>query len=159
DRALIGNATGCSSIYGGNLPTTPWAVNGEGRGPAWSNSLFEDNAEFGLGMRLAVDKQAGDAAELLLRLEGRLRAGPGRARLSAAQSGEAGPAAQRGRVRRLRERLAGDSSPLARDLLAVADALVRKSVWVIGGDGWAYDIGFGGVDHVLASGKNVNLLV
>jgi pyruvate-ferredoxin/flavodoxin oxidoreductase len=159
DRALLANATGCSSIYGGNLPTTPWAVNHDGRGPAWSNSLFEDNAEFGLGMRLAVDRQAEHAARLLVRLEGEVGSELVNALLGAEQASEAGIAAQRQRVGRLKERLAGIDLPDARDLLAVADTLVRKSVWVIGGDGWAYDIGFGGVDHVLASGQNVKLLV
>jgi pyruvate-ferredoxin/flavodoxin oxidoreductase len=159
DRLLIGNATGCSSIYGGNLPTTPWTKNSAGRGPAWSNSLFEDNAEFGLGMRLAVDKQAQYARELLGRLEEVIGAELVRELRLADQAGEEGVEAQRVRVLELKRRLAGRSEPAARDLLAVADALVRKSVWIIGGDGWAYDIGFGGLDHVLASGKNVKLLV
>ncbi len=159
DRLLIANATGCSSIYGGNLPTTPWTVNRAGRGPAWSNSLFEDNAEFGLGMRLAVDKQAEYARELLGRLEGVVGADLVRELRQADQSGEEGVEAQRARVAELKRRLAGHGGPEALDLVAVADALVRKSVWIIGGDGWAYDIGFGGVDHVLASGKNVKLLV
>jgi pyruvate-ferredoxin/flavodoxin oxidoreductase len=159
DRLLIGNATGCSSIYGGNLPTTPWAANKAGRGPAWSNSLFEDNAEFGLGMRLAVDKQAEYARELLVRLAELIGPDLVHQLRDADQSTEEGVAAQRQRVQQLRSRLVGKDSPEVRDLLAVADALVRRSVWVIGGDGWAYDIGFGGVDHVLASGKNVKLLV
>ncbi len=159
DRALIANATGCSSIYGGNLPTTPYTVNGDGRGPAWSNSLFEDNAEFGLGMRLSLDKQLGYVRELLPLfgevLGGELVAGL----LEADQRSEAGIAAQRERVAVLRERLAGVDDGRARDLLVLADVLVRKCVWIIGGDGWAYDIGYGGVDHVLSSGRDVNVLV
>ena len=159
DRTLIGNATGCSSIYGGNLPTTPWAQNAEGRGPAWSNSLFEDNAEFGLGMRLTIDKQAEFARELIQRLEDVIGADLAAAILMADQSDEAGIDAQRQRVAQLKARLAGVDLPAARDLLAVADMLVKKDVWIIGGDGWAYDIGYGGLDHVLASGRNVNILV
>jgi pyruvate-ferredoxin/flavodoxin oxidoreductase len=159
DRALIANATGCTSIYGGNLPTTPWTTNSEGRGPAWSNSLFEDNAEFGLGMRQALDKQAEYARELLLRLAGIVGEDLVKALLEADQHGEDGIRQQRERVRLLKERLAQLAEPEARDLLAVADTLVKKSVWIVGGDGWAYDIGFGGVDHVLASGCDVNLLV
>ena len=159
DRALIANATGCSSIYGGNLPTTPWTVNHEGRGPAWSNSLFEDNAEFGLGMRLTVDKHAGYARELLARLAPQLGDELVRGLLEADQSTEAGIRDQRARVRTLREKLRDGKAPADRDLLAVADALVRKSVWIVGGDGWAYDIGYGGLDHVLALGHNVNILV
>jgi pyruvate-ferredoxin/flavodoxin oxidoreductase len=155
DRLLIANATGCSSIYGGNLPTTPWSQDAHGRGPAWANSLFEDNAEFGLGMRLALDQQHA-AARLLLPLVAPDLAA---AILDADQSTEAGIAAQRERVSELRERLVTLESAEARRLLAVADALVRKSVWLVGGDGWAYDIGFGGLDHVLASGRNVNVLV
>ncbi len=152
DRALIANATGCSSIYGGNLPTTPWTTNRDGRGPAWSNSLFEDNAEFGLGMRLALDEQAEFAAELVRRLSVRVGDELTRGLLEADQSTEAGIDEQRVRVRLLRERLRDADGAEARDLLALADALVKKSVWIVGGDGWAYDIGFGGVDHVLASG-------
>jgi len=159
DRSLVANATGCSSIYGGNLPTTPWSVNREGRGPAWSNSLFEDNAEFGLGMRLALDYQRQYAEQLLRRLSGTIGEQQVEALLSADQSTEAGLAAQRERVKQLKERLQGLKTPEARNLLALADVLVKKSVWIIGGDGWAYDIGYGGLDHVLASGKNVNLLV
>jgi pyruvate-ferredoxin/flavodoxin oxidoreductase len=159
DRALIANATGCSSIYGGNLPTTPYAVNAEGRGPAWSNSLFEDNAEFGLGMRLALDKQADYARELLHRLSGQLGASLVEAIFQADQSNEAGIRAQRDRVAELKRKLMGLSLPEAPELLAVADALVKKSVWIVGGDGWAYDIGFGGLDHVLSSSMNVNVLV
>ena len=159
DRALIANATGCSSIYGGNLPTTPWTVNREGRGPAWSNSLFEDNAEFGLGMRLALDKQLEYARELLSRLRDVIGADLADALLNADQSTEAGIAEQRERVEELKARLAGNHDPAARDLANLADVLVRKSVWIVGGDGWAYDIGFGGLDHVLASGRNINVLV
>jgi len=158
DRAVIANATGCSSIYGGNQPTTPWTVNRDGRGPAWANSLFEDNAEFGFGMRVAIDKQAEYARELLRRLGPALgEVGP--ALLEADQSSEAGIAAQRERVVRLRALLRGHDAPEARELLSVADALVARSVWIVGGDGWAYDIGFGGLDHVLAAGRKVNVLV
>jgi pyruvate-ferredoxin/flavodoxin oxidoreductase len=158
DRAVIANATGCSSIYGGNQPTTPWTVNRDGRGPAWANSLFEDNAEFGLGMRIALDKQAEYARELVRRV------GPGLgdlgpALLEADQSTEAGIEAQRERVARLKVALAGLDGPAARELSSVAEALVGKSVWIVGGDGWAYDIGYGGLDHVLASGRKVNILV
>ncbi len=159
DRSLVANATGCSSIYGGNLPTTPWTFNREGRGPAWSNSLFEDNAEFGLGMRLALDHQRQYAEQLLQSLSGTLGDGLVETLLSADQSTEGGLAAQRERVRQLKQRLQDLKTPEAGNLLALADALVKKSVWIIGGDGWAYDIGYGGLDHVLASGKNVNLLV
>ncbi len=159
DRMLIANATGCSSIYGGNLPTTPWAKNAAGRGPAWSNSLFEDNAEFGLGMRLTVDKQASMARELVELLAGEIGQPLAGELLSADQSGEAGIYDQRRRVERLREKLKGNAKPEARRLLSLADMLVQKSVWIMGGDGWAYDIGFGGLDHVLNSGKNVNILV
>jgi len=158
DRALVANATGCSSIYGGSQPTTPWATNALGRGPAWANSLFEDNAEFGLGMRLALDRQAAYARELL----GRLHSAVGdlaRELLEADQSTEAGIEAQRERVAALKARLVAIDSPPAHDLASVADALVKKSVWIVGGDGWAYDIGYGGLDHVLASGRNVNVLV
>ena len=159
DRALIANATGCSSIYGGNLPATPYTCNSDGRGPSWSNSLFEDNAEFGLGMRLAVDKQAGYAADMLRRLAGQVGEYSVGAILAADQSTEEGIAAQRARVAHLKLKLLTIDSRDARDLLAVADALVVKSVWLVGGDGWAYDIGFGGLDHVLGSGINVNVLV
>ncbi len=158
ERAIIANATGCSSIYGGNQPTTPWTVNAAGRGPAWANSLFEDNAEFGLGMRLALDKQAEYARELLGTLASGVAdlAGP---LLEADQSTGAGIAAQRERVQTLKERLRTLDTPAARELASVADALIARSVWIVGGDGWAYDIGFGGLDHVLASGRNVNILV
>jgi pyruvate-ferredoxin/flavodoxin oxidoreductase len=159
DRALIANATGCSSIYGGNLPTTPWAKNADGRGPAWSNSLFEDNAEFGLGFRLSIDKQTEFARELLLQLGSQIGDELTAALLSAPQKDEADIYEQRQRVSLLKERLKGLTSLEARQLVAVADLLVKKSVWIVGGDGWAYDIGYGGLDHVIASGKNVNLLV
>ena len=159
DRALIANATGCSSIYGGNLPTTPYSVNREGRGPAWSNSLFEDNAEFGLGMRLAIDKQKEYAEGLVERMASIIGEELAVGILSADQFTEKGIFAQRERVKALKAKLANDKSPVARDLLAVADELVKKSVWIIGGDGWGYDIGFGGLDHVLASAANVNILL
>ncbi|HEV2447195.1 MAG TPA: thiamine pyrophosphate-dependent enzyme, partial [Candidatus Sulfopaludibacter sp.] len=159
DRMMIANATGCSSIYGGNLPTTPYCTNSEGRGPAWSNSLFEDNAEFGLGMRLAVDKQNEHARELVWKLGFQIGEDLAKAILNADQKSEAGVQEQRERVKTLKEKLAGMDTPEARDLLALADALVKKSVWIVGGDGWAYDIGYGGLDHVLASGRNVNILV
>ncbi len=159
DRALIANATGCSSIYGGNLPTTPYTVNAAGRGPAWNNSLFEDTAEFGMGMRLAIDKQNGYAKELVVRLSSKIGDELAVAILDADQSTEEGIFAQRERVKILKDKLAGDKSPASRDLMAVADELVRKSVWIIGGDGWGYDIGYGGLDHVLASTANVNILL
>jgi pyruvate-ferredoxin/flavodoxin oxidoreductase len=159
DRMLIANATGCSSIYGGNLPTTPYCVNSDGRGPTWSNSLFEDNAEFGLGMRLALDKQNEYARELVWRLNGLLGEELVQAILHANQKTEAGIFAQRERMQILRDKLAGIDTPEARDLKSIADSLVKKSVWIVGGDGWAYDIGYGGLDHVLASGRNVNVLV
>jgi pyruvate-ferredoxin/flavodoxin oxidoreductase len=166
DRALVANATGCSSIYGGNLPTTPWSCNAEGRGPAWANSLFEDNAEFGLGMRVTLDKQEEYGRELVAALAEQI--GPGLASdiLDARQTGDMAILAQRERVGRLKVallRLAEEAEPevagQARRLLSVADTLVKRSVWIVGGDGWAYDIGFGGLDHVLASGRNVNILV
>ena len=159
DRSIIANATGCSSIYGGNLPTTPWAVDAQGRGPAWSNSLFEDNAEFGLGMRLTLDKQNEYARELLASFEQELGKEFVAAILNASQSDEAGIEAQRERVAELKGRLARSSDPRAKDLISLAESLVKKSVWIMGGDGWAYDIGYGGLDHVLASGRNVNILV
>ena len=159
DRAIIANATGCSSIYGGNLPTTPWAVDSNGRGPAWSNSLFEDNAEFGLGMRLTIDKQNEYARELLAQFEKELGADLVSAILNANQADEAGIEAQRERVAQLKDKLAKSSDSRAKDLVSLADSLVKKSVWIMGGDGWAYDIGYGGLDHVLASGRNVNILV
>jgi len=159
DRALIANATGCSSIYGGNLPTTPWAKNAAGRGPAWSNSLFEDNAEFGLGFRLSVDKQAEFARELVHRLAPAIGEDLAAALLSAPQQNEADIYDQRERVTLLKQKLTQLHSPEAKQLCSVADMLVKKSVWLVGGDGWAYDIGYGGLDHVLASGRNVNVLV
>jgi pyruvate-ferredoxin/flavodoxin oxidoreductase len=159
DRAIIGNATGCSSIYGGNLPTTPYAANADGRGPAWSNSLFEDNAEFGLGMRLSLDQQAAYARDLLARLAPRLPETLVSGLLQPVPPGESAIAQQRARVDALRSALASLRDPEAQNLLAVAGALVPRSVWVIGGDGWAYDIGYGGLDHVLASGRKVNILV
>ena len=159
DRSVIANATGCSSIYGGNLPTTPWAKNIEGRGPAWSNSLFEDNAEFGLGFRLSIDKQTEFARELVRRLSGAIGDELATALLTAPQKDEADIFEQRQRVELLKEKLKGLNSPDAKQLLSLADMLVKKSVWIVGGDGWAYDIGYGGLDHVLASGRNVNLLV
>jgi len=159
DRMLVANATGCSSIYGGNLPTTPWCKNEDGRGPAWNNSLFEDNAEFGLGMRLAVEKQQEYARELLTQLRPQLDAQLVDALLDADESSEVGIAEQRQRIEQLKQALAGISTPQTADLLQLADMLSRKSVWIMGGDGWAYDIGYGGVDHVLASGYNVNILV
>ena len=159
DRAIVANATGCSSIYGGNLPTTPWAVNDEGRGPTWSNSLFEDNAEFGLGMRLTLDKHMEYARELVERLRGQIGNELADGLLMADQSNEPGIIAQRQRVAALKAKLQGKTDPASRDLLSLADALTKKSVWIMGGDGWAYDIGYGGLDHVLASGRNVNVLV
>ena len=159
DRTIIANATGCSSIYGGNLPTTPYTTNSDGRGPAWANSLFEDNAEFGLGMRLAVDAEESQARSLVSALAAEIGEGLSESLLSADQRDEAGIGAQRGRVAQLKERMERVESEDARNLLAVADALVKKSVWIVGGDGWAYDIGFGGLDHVMASGRNVNILV
>jgi len=159
DRILVANATGCSSIYGGNLPTTPWSRDANGRGPAWSNSLFEDNAEFGLGMRLALDHQVAFARTMLERLAGSIGEELARAILDAPQDEEAHLAHQRERVDELKRRLEAREDGEARNLLAVADALVRKSVWIVGGDGWAYDIGFGGLDHVLACGRDVNVLV
>jgi pyruvate-ferredoxin/flavodoxin oxidoreductase len=159
DRTIVANATGCTSIYGGNLPTTPWAQNKQGRGPAWSNSLFEDNAEFGLGMRLTLDKHTEYARELLATLTDTIGADLVTTLLDADQSTDAGIAAQRARVVQLKQKLASCDDPRARDLISLADDLVKKSVWIIGGDGWAYDIGYGGLDHVLASGRNVNVLV
>jgi pyruvate-ferredoxin/flavodoxin oxidoreductase len=159
DRAVIANATGCSSIYGGNLPTTPWTKNADGRGPAWSNSLFEDNAEFGLGFRLSIDKQAEFARELVKRLAGSIGEELATALITCSQKDEADIFEQRQRVEILKERLGKLNSPEAKQLLAIADMLVKKSVWIVGGDGWAYDIGYGGLDHVIASGRNVNLLV
>ncbi len=159
DRLVVANATGCSSIYGGNLPTTPWAKNNEGRGPAWCNSLFEDNAEFGLGFRVALDKQREFATELVHRLGGQIGDDLVQQIVNADQRDEAGIWEQREAVAALKQRLTRIDSEDAKRLLVLADALVRKSVWILGGDGWAYDIGFGGLDHVLASGRNVKVLV
>ncbi len=160
DRAVIANATGCSSIYGGNLPTTPWSYGKDGRGPAWSNSLFEDNAEFGLGMRVAIDKQREYALELVEMMASQIGEDLAKAILEADQSTEEGIHAQRERVIELKKRLEKmEQTPKVKDLYHVADALVKRSVWIVGGDGWAYDIGYGGLDHVLASGRNVNILV
>jgi len=159
DHTVIANATGCSSIYGGNLPTTPYTFNKEGRGPAWANSLFEDNAEFGFGIRVALDKQAEQAREGVQLLAEDIGSELVNALLSADQHDEAGIYEQRQRVAALKQRLAFIDSPAARGMLTLADALVKRDVWIVGGDGWAYDIGFGGLDHVLASGKNVNVLV
>ena len=159
DRLIVANATGCSSIYGGNLPTTPWAKNHEGRGPAWSNSLFEDNAEFGLGMRLAVNQQEELARHLLGELAPQLGEEMVASILDAHQETEEEIREQRRRVAQLKERLSTIAAAEAKALLTVVDTLVRRSVWIVGGDGWAYDIGFGGLDHVLASGRNVNVLV
>ena len=168
DRMVVANATGCSSIYGGNLPTTPWSIGPDGRGPAWSNSLFEDNAEFGLGMRMAIDQQTEEAERLLKSLAEPVGSGLAEALLTAEQRGDAALTAQRLRVETLKRRLeellgekgldAGQRAMVER-LQSCADSLVNKSVWIIGGDGWAYDIGFGGLDHVMASGRNVNILV
>ena len=165
DRAMIANATGCTSIYGGNLPTTPWAKRADGRGPAWSNSLFEDNAEFGFGMRLAVDKFTESARELLTELTScsckscQPILPVMKEILASGQNSQGEIEQQRGRVAQLKEALKGCSEKRATQLLPLADYLVKKSVWCVGGDGWAYDIGYGGLDHVIASGKNVNILV
>jgi pyruvate-ferredoxin/flavodoxin oxidoreductase len=159
ERLLVANATGCSSIFGGNLPTTPWRTNDAGRGPAWANSLFEDNAEFGLGMRLALDREIEEARRLLAELASEVGDDLVTAILDAEQLDEETVAAQRGRVAELQDRLAGVDDPRAERLEAVAGTLVRKSVWIVGGDGWAYDIGFGGLDHTLATGRDVNILV
>ncbi len=167
DRMVVANATGCSSIYGGNLPTTPWAANECGRGPAWSNSLFEDNAEFGYGMRLTIDQLSREARELLDRLRPIAGEALAAAILDAVQTDEQGVADQRDRVAALKKMLEwslkrrprGETADAERRLLSIADYLVKKSVWIMGGDGWAYDIGYGGLDHVLASGRNVNVLV
>ena len=159
DRAVIANATGCSSIYGGNLPTTPWAKDENGRGPAWSNSLFEDNAEFGLGYKLAIDKQQEYAIQLINQMKAQIGEELVNEIISADQKDELGIAAQRDRIVKLRDIIKGIDSQDSRKLDAIADYLVKKSVWIIGGDGWAYDIGFGGLDHVIATGKNVNILI
>ena len=159
DRLVVGNATGCSSIYGGNLPTTPYACNPQGLGPTWSNSLFEDTAEFALGFRISINKQQEFAQELVKRLASEIGETLATGILEATQKSEPEIFEQRERVAVLKEKLQQMKSPEARNLLAVADMLVKKSVWAVGGDGWAYDIGYGGLDHVTASDKNVNLLV
>ena len=159
DRAVIANATGCSSIYGGNLPTTPYAKNNDGRGPTWCNSLFEDNAEFGLGFRVSLDKQFEFALELVRKLGAIIGQDLADGILTANQSDEAGIYEQRERVAALKSKLVGQTTAEARLLLTLADKLVKKSVWILGGDGWAYDIGYGGLDHVLATGHKVNVLV
>jgi pyruvate-ferredoxin/flavodoxin oxidoreductase len=159
DRAVIANATGCSSIYGGNLPSTPYCKNAEGRGPTWNNSLFEDNAEFGMGFRVSLDKQMEFATELVRKLAPQIGDGLVTELLLADQSDEAGIYEQRLRVVALKQKLANIGSAEAKALVPIADALVKKSVWILGGDGWAYDIGYGGLDHVLASGRNINVLV
>ncbi|MGJ0490551.1 pyruvate:ferredoxin (flavodoxin) oxidoreductase [Methylobacter sp.] len=159
DHMVIANATGCSSIYGGNLPATPWTKNAEGRGPAWSNSLFEDNAEFGLGMRIAIDQQTQYARELLQSLRDQVGPELADAILDADQGDEAGIYDQRQRVIELNQRLQGIASDAAGRLLKVSENLVKRSVWIVGGDGWGYDIGFGGLDHVLAAGRDVNILL
>ncbi|MFA6540384.1 MAG: pyruvate:ferredoxin (flavodoxin) oxidoreductase [Bacteroidota bacterium] len=159
DRTIVANATGCSSIYGGNLPTTPWTKDSNGRGPAWSNSLFEDNAEFGFGFRLSIDKQKEQAGELLIHLIPQLGEEFVNEILSSKQTGEMEIYEQRERIKKLKELLKDSKTPEAQHLFELADSLVKKSVWIMGGDGWAYDIGFGGLDHVIASGLNVNILV
>ncbi|WP_296824645.1 pyruvate:ferredoxin (flavodoxin) oxidoreductase [Sulfurovum sp.] len=159
DRMVVANATGCSSIYGGNLPTTPWRKNSEGRGPAWSNSLFEDNAEFGLGFRLAIDKHAQNAREILSAMKEDIGVELCESILHATQESEPEIFEQRARVDELKKILKSMKGTNAQRLNELSDYLVKKSVWMIGGDGWAYDIGYGGLDHVLASGKNVNILV
>jgi len=159
DRALIGNATGCSSIYGGNLPTTPYTVDADGRGPAWNNSLFEDTAEFGMGMRLAVERQNAYAKEIITAMREELGGELVDGLLNADQTTEDGIEQQRKRVAQLKDKIKNRRDPRSLDLQRIADQLVRKSVWIVGGDGWAYDIGYGGLDHVLASGRNVNVLV
>jgi len=159
DRSVVANATGCSSIYGGNLPTTPWAKDSGGRGPAWSNSLFEDNAEFGLGFRISLDKQMEYAAELLQKLAPQVGEELANEILNADQKDEAGIYEQRERIEALKQKLQGIKSDEAQQLLGIVDVLVKKSVWIVGGDGWAYDIGYGGLDHVIATGRNVNILV
>ncbi len=159
DRAMIGNATGCSSIYGGNLPTTPWCQDSEGRGPTWNNSLFEDTAEFGLGLRLAIDQKRDFAEHLLRQVAGTVGDDLVAELIEAPLDGEAEIATQRERIAMLRTRLADSDHPDAKKLSAIADVLVNRSVWIVGGDGWAYDIGFGGLDHILTTGRDVNILV
>jgi len=159
DRANVANATGCSSIFGGNLPTTPWSKNAAGQGPAWANSLFEDNAEFGLGIRLALDSKYEHASRLLRSISMEIGTELVNSLLQSPQTTEAEIAQQRSRLSILRSKLTTLSSESAKELASIADSLIRRSLWIIGGDGWAYDIGFGGLDHVLASGTDVNILV
>ncbi|MFZ9317391.1 MAG: pyruvate:ferredoxin (flavodoxin) oxidoreductase [Vulcanococcus sp.] len=159
DRMVVANATGCSSIYGGNLPTTPWATNAEGRGPAWSNSLFEDNAEFGLGFRVAFDQRQRRAVQLLTQMRTALPEQLVDELIAADQSDEAGIHEQRERVTELKQQLTRHAGPDGAELLAIADDLVKRSVWIVGGDGWAYDIGFGGLDHLISGNRDVNVLV
>ena len=159
DRSIIANATGCSSIYGGNLPTHPWTTNKWGHGPAWSNSLFEDNAEFGLGMRITADKHLDVAKDLLTKMSGDLEKDLIDPIMNAPQELESEIVAQKERVAKLKVELLQIDTPIAKNLLSIADHLVRRSIWIIGGDGWAYDIGSAGLDHALASGKNINVLV
>jgi pyruvate-ferredoxin/flavodoxin oxidoreductase len=159
DRAVIANATGCSSIYGGNLPTTPWSINADGRGPAWSNSLFEDNAEFGLGMRLALDQQASFAKQLVEELAAELGKELVRELATPVSNDAKEIAARRALLERVDEKLASFGDSKAEKLRQILPSLLPRSVWIVGGDGWAYDIGFGGLDHVIASGRNVNILV
>jgi pyruvate-ferredoxin/flavodoxin oxidoreductase len=159
DRLLVANATGCSSIYGGNLPTTPWTMNAAGQGPAWSNSLFEDNAEFGLGMRMTADHQLAMAHRLLKQMAPQLGDEFVNEMMNAPQLQESEIAQQRKRIETLKEKLQNLPDTNAQHLLSVCEQLVHRSVWLVGGDGWAYDIGYGGLDHALASGKNINILV
>lgn len=158
DRMVVANATGCSSIYSGNLPTTPYAKDEKGHGPAWANSLFEDNAEFGLGMRFSIDQQTRFAKDLLEGLKDKVGEVAYRI-LSNPQATDIEIDDQRANVKALREKLAGIDTPEAKHLNKLADYLIKKSVWILGGDGWAYDIGFGGLDHAIASGRNINILV
>jgi pyruvate-ferredoxin/flavodoxin oxidoreductase len=159
DHLLVANATGCSSIYGGNLPTTPWTMNAAGQGPAWSNSLFEDNAEFGLGMRMTADHQLAMAHRLLKQMGPQLGEDFVNEIMNAPQNQESEIAAQRKRIEELKEKLQNIPDAEAKHLLSVCEQLVHRSIWLVGGDGWAYDIGYGGLDHALASGKNINILV
>ena len=159
DRMLVANATGCSSIYGGNLPTTPWSVNQEGRGPAWNNSLFEDNAEFGMGFRLSADHHRAQAEMKLDRLRGIVGDKLATRIIESPQQVESQIQAQRKRVDKLKTRLEEIDTPEAKGLLAMADHFIRRSIWIVGGDGWAYDIGSSGLDHALASGLDINILI
>jgi pyruvate-ferredoxin/flavodoxin oxidoreductase len=159
DRLIVANATGCSSIFGGNLPTTPWSVNEDGRGPAWSNSLFEDNAEFGLGMRVTVDKHYHDVCGLVESMKDVIGESLSEKLIHSPQKTEFDIREQRKRVDEMLKKIHDDSSPVANRLRSLADHLIRRSVWLVGGDGWAYDIGSAGVDHAIASGRDVNILV